>query len=659
GRPFSLDRGPLVRATLLRLAGDEELLLVTMHHIISDGWSVPIYTRELGVFYTAALSGKPASLPPLPAQYADFACWQRGWLQGEVLAAELAHWRERLRGVPPLIELPTDRPRPAARTWRGAVHRTVLTGDFAAALKAEGRRQGATPFMVLLAGFAALLHRYSRQESFAVGVPVAGRNRMEIEPLIGFFVNTLVLRCDVDGQADLRALVERARETVLDADAHQDVPFEKLVEELSPERSLSHSPVFQVMLTYLDVPREEFAAEGLKMTPSGVASGTSKLDLTLSVRVDGERTILDLEHSTELFDTATIERLTGHLVRLLEGALAAPSRRVAELPLLGPEEEQQLREWNQTAAAYPTEPCLHELIAAQVERTPESPAVSYEGRRLTYRELAAAADRLARRLRENGVGPETVVGVLAERSLEMVVSLLAVLKAGGAYLPLDPEYPLDRLAFMLADSAAPVVLAQERLLDRLPAHGARVLPLDGAAEPGEAAARPDGGAGAGSLAYVIYTSGSTGRPKGAMNSHRGIVNRLLWMQEQYGLTADDRVLQKTPYSFDVSVWEFFWPLLTGARLVMARPGGHREPDYLARTILAEGITTLHFVPSLLRVFLEAPEAAACAATLKRVVCSGEALPAELVRRFFEILPGVELHNLYGPTEAAVDVTFWA
>jgi amino acid adenylation domain-containing protein len=658
-RPFSLEKGPLVRTTLLRLGPAEELLLVTMHHIISDGWSVPIFTRELGELYSAVREGKPAGLPALPVQYADFAHWQRAWLQGETLEAELAHWRERLRGVPPLIELPTDRPRPANRTWRGTVHRRVLPGDFATALKTAGRRQGATPFMVLLAGFAALLHRYSRQETFAVGVPVAGRNRIETEPLIGFFVNTLVLRCEVGPDADLRALVERARETVLDADAHQDVPFEKLVEELSPERSLSHSPLFQVMLTYLSVPREELAAEGLKMTPMGVASGTSKFDLTLSVRADGERTILDLEHSTELFDAATVERLAGHLVRLLDGAFAAPGRRVAEIPLLSAEEAQQLREWNQTAASYPTELCLHELIEAQVERTPESTALSHEGRSLTYRHLDSAADRLARRLRASGVGVESVVGVLAERSLEMVVALLAVLKAGGAYLPLDPEYPADRLAFMLADSAAPVVLAEERLLDRLPSHGGLVLPLAGVAEPGEPVERLTGGGGAGSLAYVIYTSGSTGRPKGTMNSHRGIVNRLLWMQEQYGLTADDRVLQKTPYSFDVSVWELFWPLLTGARLVMARPGGHREPEYLARTIVAEGISTLHFVPSMLRVFLEAPEAAGCAATVKRVICSGEALPAELVRRFFERLPGVELHNLYGPTEAAVDVTYWA
>ncbi len=677
GLPFFLEQGPLIRTTLLRLDGGSSVLLVTMHHIVSDGWSIPIFVREMAALYAAALAGEPPSsllpgLPPLPIQYADFAHWQRRWLKGEVLAAELAHWRERLRGLPPLIELPADRPRPATRSWRGATRRLVLGRELSEALKAAGRRQGATPFMVLLAGFAALLHRYSRQESFAVGVPVAGRNRVETEPLIGFFVNTLVLRCDVTGDSAVRALVAELRERVLDADAHQDVPFEKLVEELSPERSLSHSPLFQVMLAFRTLPREDFATEeGLKMTPMGVASGTSKFDLTLSVQVDDERTLFDLEYSTELFDAATILRISRHFVRLLDAAATDPERRVIDLPLLSPEEARQIAEWNDTAAAYPASPTLHGLIAAQVERCPERPAVVYEGESLTYAELAERSRRLARRLRAAGVGPETVVGVLAERSLEMVVGLLGVLEAGGAYLPLDPDYPAERLVFMLADSRVPVVLAQQRLLSCLPergdgrGHGGQVLPLDGAAAaPPEDlevmdAARPAADGGAGSLAYVIYTSGSTGRPKGTMNSHRGIVNRLLWMQERYGLTEADRVLQKTPYSFDVSVWELFWPLLTGARLVMARPGGHQDPSYLARTIASEGITTTHFVPSMLQAFLEAPEAEACGGTLVRVVCSGEALSCELQRRFFARLPQVELHNLYGPTEAAVDVTFWA
>ncbi|MEO6193523.1 MAG: amino acid adenylation domain-containing protein, partial [Thermoanaerobaculia bacterium] len=617
--------------------------------------------REMGELDAAFIEGRPSPLAALPVQYADYARWQRESLTGEVLAAQLAYWRERLGFDPPVLDLPTDRPRPLAESYLGARRSLDLPAGIGDALSALGREHGSTLFMVVLAAFQSLLRWWTGQDDLTVGSPVAGRTRAEVEGLAGLFINTLALRADLSGDPSFAVLLAQVRETALGAYAHQDVPFEKLVEELSPERSLSHSPIFQVMLTYLNVPREEFAAEGLKMTPMGVASGTSKFDLTLSVRIDGERTILDLEHSTELFDPATIGRMSGHLVRLLESALAEPGRRVAELPLLGLGEERQLLEWNSTAAAYPVEPCLHELIEAQVERAPERVAVTSDGRTLTYRELGSAADRLALRLREAGVGAESVVGVLAERSLEMVVGLLAVLKAGGAYLPLDPEYPAERLAFMIADSRMPVLLAQERLLARLPEHGGRVLPLEDAAEPGEEVARPDAetGAGAGSLAYVIYTSGSTGRPKGTMNSHRGIVNRLLWMQERYGLGADDRVLQKTPYSFDVSAWELFWPLLTGARLVMARPGGHQEPDYLARTIPEEGITTMHFVPSLLRIFLETPGIERCAASLRLVVCSGEALPLELERRFFERLPGVELHNLYGPTEAAVDVTFWA
>ena len=653
-RPFSLERGPLLRTALLRLDGDEHVLLATMHHVVSDGWSVPIFVREMETLYAGR------RLPDLPVQYADFAHWQRQWLQGEVLEAELSHWRERLRGLPSLIELPADRPRPAVRNWRGATRRTILDSSLSVAIQRTARQLGATPFMVLLAGFASLLHRYSGQESFAVGVPVAGRNRIETEPLIGFFVNTLVLRCDVHEELEVRELVRQLRETVLDADAHQDVPFEKLVEELAPERSLSHSPLFQVMLTFLNVPREtpaDTAAGGLQWTSTGVASGTSKFDLTLSARIEDERTLCDLEYSTELFDDATIDRMAEHLVALLTSATSAPRQRVWELPLLSEREALQLTAWNETAAGYPTEPCLHELIEAQVRRAPNQPAVTFEGRSLTCQELDRAANHLARRLRAAGVGPESIVGVLAERSLEMVVALLGTLKAGGAYLPLDADYPQDRLAFMLADSRVPVVLAQERLLAKLPAHSATVLSLEGVtgAETDWAGA----GAGPASLAYVIYTSGSTGRPKGTLNSHRGIVNRLLWMQEQYRLTPADRVLQKTPYSFDVSVWEFFWPLLTGARLVMAAPGGHQDPAYLVRTIQREGITTMHFVPSMLQAFLEAPGVERCAASLVRVVCSGEALPPDLTRRFFERLPGVELHNLYGPTEAAVDVTFWA
>jgi acyl carrier protein len=393
--PFSLENGPLLRTALLRLGGEEHVLLVTMHHIISDGWSVPIFVREMASLYAAIGAGESGALPELPIQYADFAHWQRQWLQGDVLEAELSHWRQRLRGLPPLIELPSDRPRPAVRNWRGAAYRSILGRDLSQALKQTARRLGATPFMVLLATFAALLHRYSGQGSFAVGVPVAGRNRVEIEPLIGFFVNTLVLRCDVTGDAEVRALVERVRETVLDADAHQDVPFEKLVEELAPERSMSHTPLFQVALAFQNLPRTDFAAEELKMTPVGVSSGTAKFDLTLAVRAEEDRTVFDVEYSTELFDAATIGRFSDHLARLLAAAAAAPERRVAELPLLDAAERHQLVvAWNpvRTEGNHWTEgdrgrAAIHQVFEAQVERTPGRPAVSVGSEVLPYREL--------------------------------------------------------------------------------------------------------------------------------------------------------------------------------------------------------------------------------------------------------------------------------
>ncbi len=462
--PFSLERGPLVRTTLLRLGSEEHVLLVTMHHIVSDGWSVPIYVREMAALYDGFTTGRPQALAPLPIQYADFAHWQRRWLQGDTLEAELSHWRERLGGLPPLLELPTDRPRPAVRNWSGASRKVTLGGDLSEALRTVSRRLGATPFMVTLAAFAALLHRYSRQESFAVGVPVAGRNRVEVEPLIGFFVNTLALRCDVTGDTEVRTLVERLRETVLDADAHQDVPFEKLVEELSPERSLSHTPIFQVMLAFQNLPRQDFPAEGLKVTSLGTTSGTVKLDLKLSVLDDGGRTTLYVEYGTEIFDASTIGRFADHLGRLLEGALASPERRISELPLLAPSEAQQLLEWNDTSIPS-AGPLLHELFEAQAARVPDQPAVICEDRTLTYGELNGTAGRLARRLRALGVGPEARVGICLERGPEMIAGLLAVLKAGGAYVPLDPASPKERLDWMIEDAGIAVLLTQERLLE--------------------------------------------------------------------------------------------------------------------------------------------------------------------------------------------------
>jgi amino acid adenylation domain-containing protein len=652
-RPFDLASGPLVRFTLLRLAAEEHLMLITVHHIVSDGWSMGVLVNELGALYEACSAGRIASLPELPLQYADFAVWQRKWLQGEVLESQLAFWRAQLAGAPPVTLFPLDHPRSPLHDATAGGCALTLSAELTQSLKGFARRHGGTLFMALLAAFDALLLRYGAQEDLVIGSPIAGRNQAALEGLIGLFLNTLVLRVDGSGEPGFAALLGRARETTLSAYGHQDVPFEKLVDELAPGRNLTHTPFFQMLLVLQNTPAGALELPGITLTPVAAPGGVVKVDFTVDATELGPRLWIVFRVNIHLFDPATVKRLSGHLERLLAGALADDARPVSSLPLLSEEEAQQLREWSATAAAYPRHLLLHRLVEDQVDRTPESLAVIAGDRSLTYRELDRHANGLARRLRELGVGPESPVGVCAERSLEMVVALLAVLKAGGAYVPLDPSYPADRLAYMVVTAGAPVLLVQPELIAGLPEHGAQVVPLVlGEGEAGRPAVDVDSA----SLAYAIFTSGSTGRPKGAMNSHRGIVNRLLWMQETFGLDASDRVLQKTPFSFDVSVWEFFWPLMTGARLVMAAPGGHQDPAYLVEEIARQGITTLHFVPSMLQVFLGARGLSGLG-SLRRVLCSGEALPADLVARFFEILD-VPLHNLYGPTEAAVDVSWW-
>ena len=652
-QPFDLEAGSLLRVRLLRLGAEEHVALLCLHHIVADGWSMGILVRELGVLYAAVAEGRPAFLPPLPVQYPDFAVWQRAWLSGEVLAAELKWWRERLAGAPAVLALPTDRQRPATQGFRGAEIPFRLPAAVSTALEALCRQRGVTPFMALLAGFEALLWRWSGQDDLVVGTPVANRTHGEIEGLIGFFVNTLALRGDLSGEPAFAELLVRVREQALGAYAHQDVPFEKLVETLAPERSMAHAPLFQVFLVLQNTPSQKLRLQGLELAPVELGAGAAKFDLTLALGSTPAGFAGTWEYDRDLFDPTTIVRLGGQLERLLGAAVTAPEAPLGGLFLLSEAERQQLVEWNGTALAY-REISLAGLIAQQAARTPEAVAVVFEGESLSYRELAARAGGLAHHLRRLGVGPEVRVGICAERSLGLIVGLVAILEAGGAYVPLDPSYPADRLAFMLKDSNVPVLLAEGRLAGTLPSNGIQVVPLDAIA----AASPPPRGPeiDLDQLAYVIYTSGSTGRPKGAMNSHRGIVNRLLWMREQYAVGPADRVLQKTPVSFDVSVWELFLPLLSGACLVVARPGGHQDPAYLVETIARQEITLLHFVPAMLSAFLEAPGVERCA-TIRQVVASGEALPYDLERRFFSRL-GARLDNLYGPTEAAVDVTFW-
>ncbi|MGD2116020.1 MAG: amino acid adenylation domain-containing protein, partial [Acidobacteriota bacterium] len=670
---------------LLRVDPTEHVLVVTMHHIVSDGWSVGIFLRELGSLYAAFREGRPSPLPALPVQYPDFAVWQRSWLTGSVLSRLLDHWRERLAGAPELLELPTDRPRPPVQSQRGDQLSFRVPADRSRRLNELARGEGATLFMALLAVFDALLHRVTGVGDVVVGSPVAGRVRPEIEDLIGFFVNTLPLRTTVSGTDGFRRLLGRVRGTSLDAFEHEEVPFEKLVEELRPARDPSHGPIFQVLLALQNAPAGRQELPGLEMAPVPVASRTAKFDLTL-VFVERPDGVLagGLEYNRDLFDRTTMLRFLEHLQRLVAEAVQWPDRPIGDLALLSPAERQQLVEWNASArpaAGVPIggEPTIDGLVAAQAARTPDAVAVVAGPRAVTFAELERRANALARHLATLGAAPERPVGIAAERSVEMVVGLLAILRAGGAYVPLDPSYPAARLRWMVEDSGARVLLAQRGLEDLVagvlagrpgpsPGETADGTPVVWLGDPVPEAADPpaDPPASAGGpdrLAYVIYTSGSTGRPKGAMNAHRGVVNRLLWMIGRFGTGPDERFFQKTPFGFDVSVWELFTPLICGARLEMARPGGHREPAYLAATLAERGVTTAHSVPSMLGELLEVPEIGRCSGTLRRLVASGEELTPELAARFFERLgrdagASPELHNFYGPTEAAIEVSHW-
>ncbi|KPW56401.1 Amino acid adenylation, partial [Pseudomonas caricapapayae] len=658
--PFDLSSGPLIRGRLVQLSQTEHILLVTQHHIVSDGWSTGVLLQEIGTLYRAFSQGLPDPLPALAFQYVDYAAWQRQWLQGETLQTQVEFWRQHLSGAPALLELPTDHRRPLLRSYAGGRVSLALSPALTAGLRQLGQRHGATLFMTLLVGWSSLLSRFSGQDDVVIGTPVANRPRSELESLIGFFVNTLALRIRPQGHLSVAALVEQVKAVMLAAHAHQDLPFEQVVEALQRPRSLGHSPIFQVMLALNNTPGGgELSLPELSLEPLQAPHTTAQFDLSLAlVEADGGL-IGSLEYASDLFERATIERMAGHLQVLLEGMVADDQQSVGELPLLSCEQRRQVLEsFNDTAAAYPSDKLIHQLFEEQVAQQPDALAVVDETGSLTYGELNARANRLAHYLIGLGIQPDDRVAICAQRSLEMVVGLLGILKAGGAYVPLDPGYPPERLRYMLEDSAPVAVLVQaetRRLLGELAVRTLDLQEGDWEVEadhnPVVTAITPQ------HLAYVIYTSGSTGKPKGVANQHDGVVNRLWWAQSEYRIGADDRVLQKTPFGFDVSVWEIFLPLLAGAQLVMARPGGHQDPHYLMEVIERRSISMLHFVPSMLQAFVNQTPAGRCS-TLKRVLCSGEALPHALLLQGQAHFPKSELHNLYGPTEAAIDVTAW-
>ncbi|MGK5533235.1 amino acid adenylation domain-containing protein [Streptomyces sp. URMC 129] len=650
-RPFDLRTGPLLRMTFLRLAPEEHILLLNMHHIVADLWSTSVLFGELVALYGAFVSGGASPLPALPIQYADYAVWQRRRLAGEGPAADLEFWRDTLAGAPPTLELPTDRPRPPVQTTRGGSVPFRLPAALMDEVRELSRREGVTPFMTMLAAFLVLLHRYSREEDIVVGVPVANRGRKEIERLIGYFVNTLALRTDLSGDPSFRDLLGRVRQATLGAFAHQELPFERLVEELHPHRDLSRTPVFQVSFVFQNIPLPEFDAGGLRVEYLEVESSTARFDLELQVFEWPGGLSGWFEYNADLFDAATVERMAAHLGLLVANLVADPELPITRVPMLTAAEETALRRHDDTTRRNWPQPLLaHRRFEEQAARTPDAGALTCAGTTLTYAELDARANRLAHRLRRLGVGPDTLVGICLDRSPEMVVALLAVLKAGGAYVPIDPGFPPDRIAFMLDDSGLPVLLTQRDVLTGLPPVKAEALCLDEirAALDAEPAVPPDAPVDAGDLAYVIYTSGSTGRPKGVQIPHRALGNFLHAMKERPGIDAGDSLLAVTTFSFDIAMLELLLPLVEGARVILADRDVATDGARLAAALDSSGATMMQATPSTWRMLLDAGWTGRPGL---RALAGGEALPPGLARRLLAL--GLELWNMYGPTETTI------
>ncbi|WP_254564921.1 non-ribosomal peptide synthetase [Oscillatoria sp. HE19RPO] len=648
---FNLECDRLLRGQLLQLSATEWVLLFTLHHIVSDGWSTAVLIRELAALYPAFSEGKPSPLPALPIQYADFALWHQNWLQGAVLETQLGYWKQQLGGCLPVLELPTDKPRPPVQTFRGSSESLTLPHPLSESLKQLSGRQGVTLYMTLLAAFKTLLYRYTGQKDILVGSPIANRNHEEIEQSIGFFVNTFVLRTNLSDSPSFCELLNRVREVTLGAYAHQDLPFEKLVEALQPERDLSQSPLFQVMFIFQNAPVTPLELPGLTLEPLEHSNGTAKYDLSLYVRETDIGLQATWEYNTDLFEPATIQRMQGHWQTLLEAVATAPETPISHLPLLTPAEEQQLLvQGNQTQADYPQTACLHHLFEARVERTPDAVAVEFAGDCLTYRELNTKANHLAHYLQELGVQPNQLVGLYVERSLNMVTALLGILKSGAAYLPLDPAYPSERLEFTLGDAGVAVLLTHQHLVSGLPNHGAEVVCLD--TDWGTIAQfspkNLHSPVHAEDLAYTIYTSGSTGKPKGVEIPHRALVNFLTSMQRQPGLTSEDVLLSVTTLSFDIAALELFLPLIVGAKMVLVSRDVATDGIRLAQTLNASGTTVMQATPATWRLLLAAGWEGS--SSLK-ILCGGEALDCALAQQLQERC--AELWNMYGPTETTI------
>src|SRR5713226_961607 len=658
-QPFDLAHDQLLRAGLLKLDEQDHVLLLTMHHIVSDGWSMSVLFREIATLYEAFVNHQPSPFADLPIQYRDFAAWQREWLQGDVLKPQVDYWKKQLDGAPAVLELPTDRPRPPLQTFNGACHSIVLPQRLSESLSELSRHADVTLFMTLLAAFQTLLCRYTNQEDIVLGTPIANRTRRETEDLIGFFVNTLVLRTDLSGNPAFSELLRRVREVALQSYAHQDLPFEKLVEELKPERTLSYMPLFQVLVAFQNAPEPKLALPALELQDFSLAGQTAKFDLSLYIGESNEGLRLTFEYNTDLFNPSTIEQIARHFETLLAGIVANPDQRVRDLPLLDEAERRQLLvEWTDTTVDYPFR-CIHELFAEQAAATPDAVALISKDQQLTFAELEQRANQLGHYLQKRGVGPEVVVAVCMERSIEAMIALLGILKAGGAFVPVDASYPAERVNFLLEDSRAPIVLTQERLRESLTLSASEPICLDAqwaeiAAESPEApacTATPD------NAAYLIYTSGSTGTPKGSISPHHASLNRFAWMWRAFPFAPGEVCCQKTSLSFADSIWENFGPLLRGIPLVIVPDDAVKDPQQLLEMLRTHGVTRIVLVPSLLRVLLEQEfDLAHKLPRLKYWTCSGESLPLELAQLFKQKLPAAVMINLYGSSEIAADVT---
>ncbi|NNA68671.1 non-ribosomal peptide synthetase [Pseudomonas gessardii] len=650
---FDLEQGPLLWVTLLRLDDEDHQLLVTLHHIIADGWSLNVLIDEFSRLYAAASQGQAVELPALTVQYADYGSWQRQWLAEGEGQRQLDYWKQQLGDEHPTLSLATDHPRSAQQRHSAARYSLRLEAGLGEAIRQTAQAHQATPFVLLLTAFQCLLHRYSGQRDIRIGVPNANRGRQETQGLIGFFINTLVMRAEVDPRQPFSELLAATRLAATEAQAHQDLPFEQLLEAFPQAREQG---LFQVLFNH-----QQRDLGALRRLPGLLAeelpwhSREAKFDLQLHSEEDRHgRLSLSFDYADELFDARTIQRLAAHLVSLLQAVCAQPQQALGDIPLLNANEYVEQRHWGEAPCAPAQRLVPEQLNHYSDERT----ALVWHDASLTFAQLHTQANRLAHYLRDKGVGPDVCVAIAAERSPQLLIGLLAILKAGGAYVPLDPDYPAERLAYMLADSGVQLLLTQTHLLQQLPAaEGVSVIAMDSLKLDSWPTQAPGLHLNADNLAYVIYTSGSTGQPKGVGNTHGALAERLQWMQATYQLDASDVLLQKAPISFDVSVWECFWPLISGCRLVLAGPGEHRDPHRIAQLVQAHGVTTLHFVPPLLQLFVDEPLAGECT-SLRRVFSGGEALPAELRNRLLALLPMVQLHNRYGPTETAINVTHW-